>query len=84
MVIGDKLIGVKADGTVTDTVGKLDKKAKKVATTADDLAVVNAAYAIYQTAAPVEIATLPSKFIKNTSGFFLNYTMPRQKGQSEF
>ena len=56
MVIGDKLIGVKADGTVTDTVSKFDKKAEKTATTADDLDVVNAAYAIYQTAAPVEIA----------------------------
>ena len=59
MIIGEKLIGVKADGTVTDTVSMYDKKAEKVATTADDLATVNAAYEIYQTATPVEIA-LPS------------------------
>ena len=56
MVIGDKLIGVKADGTVTDTISKFDKKAVKTTTTAEDLEVVNAAYAIYQTATPVEIA----------------------------
>ena len=55
MLIGDKLIGVKADGTVTDTVGKYDRKAEKTATSADDLAVVNAAYAIYSTATPVAI-----------------------------
>ena len=56
MLIGDKLIGVKADGTVTDTVGKYDRKSEKTATSADDLALVNAAYAIYSTATPVEIA----------------------------
>ena len=56
MVIGDKLIGVKADGTVTDTISKFDKKAVKTTTTAEDLEVVNAAYAIYQTATPDEIA----------------------------
>lgn len=56
MLIGDKLIGVKADGTVTDTVGKYDRKGEKTATSADDLALVNAAYAIYSTATPVEIA----------------------------
>ena len=56
MVIGDKLIGVKVDGTVTDTVGKLDKKAKKVATSAEDIAVVEAAYAIFETAGTTEIA----------------------------
>ena len=55
MLIGDKLIGVKADGTVTDIVGKYDRKAEKTATSADDLAVVNAAYAIYSTATPVAI-----------------------------
>ena len=56
MVIGDKLIGVKADGTVTDTISMYDRKATKTATTADDLAIVNAAYAVYSTATPAEIA----------------------------
>nr|MBQ8890996.1 FMN-binding protein [Clostridia bacterium] len=56
MVIGDKLIGVKADGSITDTVSKLDKKAEKVATTAEDIAAVEAAYTIFQTAATTEIA----------------------------
>ena len=58
MLIGNKLVGVKADGTVTDTVGKYDRNGEKTATTAEDLAAVNAAYAIYSTATPVEI-TLP-------------------------
>ena len=56
MVIGDKLIGVKADGTVTDTVAKFDKKAEKVATSAEDIAAVEAAYAIFETAGTTEIA----------------------------
>ena len=55
MLIGDKLIGVKADGTVTDTVGRYDRKGEKTATSADDLAAVNAAYAIYSTATPIAI-----------------------------
>ena len=56
MLIGDKLIGVKADETVTATIARFDKAAKKTETSAEDLAVVNAAYAVYSMATPVEIA----------------------------
>ena len=55
-VIGDKLIGVKADGTVTDTVAMYDRAAEKVTTTAEDIAAVEAAYAIFETAGTTEIA----------------------------